>query len=304
MTLKKSNLKLKEKTYINGTYQVTQYPDGTRVFDDPSEKFEAEFPDNLDVKITDYCDVGCKFCYENSGITGKHCDINPLIEKLSKIPEGVEVTLGGGNPSSHPKIQELIKALDSQGKIVSMTVNEMSYSNTSIPQGLRALGISPIPGEDRKVFEPERDDDLILVYHFIAGIHPISQIEKYLKKGKKVLILGYKTVGRGKSVVPEDLREWANGFKRLKFRTIEGKEFPESAIISVDNLAIEQLDIKNSMTKSEWDLYYLGNDGTHSMYIDAVEGTYSESSTVSKISRISWNNLEIKEYFKDAKTSI
>lgn len=290
-------------TYTNGSYQVSQYPDGTRIFSDPIGKFDSEFPDNLDVKITDYCDIGCKFCYEDSGIHGKHCNSDILLEKLSKLPEGIEVTLGGGNPLSHPEIDKIIKGISLQGKFVSMTVNEKSFEKSKIPIGLRALGISPIPGIDKEVFQDPDDLNIIVVYHFIVGIHPLEQIEKYLKAGKRVLILGYKSIGRGKNNIPPRLEEWGKGLKRLKFRLTEGGEFPE-ARMSLDNLAIRQINFRASFSTSEWDLFYLGEDGTCSMYIDAVEGTYSESSTVSKVSRCSWNGLEIIDYFKNAKTNI
>ena len=288
-------------TYTNGTYQVKQYQDGTKILIDPSNEFEAEFPDNIDVKITDYCDVGCKFCYENSRITGKHCNSAVLLEKLSKLPSGIEVTLGGGNPVSHPDIERIISTLKEQGKFISMTVNENSLGMMQKDLDLRALGISPISGIDREVIDFNYHD-IPIVFHFIMGVHPIKQVERYLKSGKKVLILGYKSLGRGKNMLPSDLEEWSKGLKRLKFRLVEGREFPDTTRISLDNLAIRQANFKKSFTAKEWDTFYLGEDGFCSMYIDAVSGTYSESSTVSEVSRTSWDNLEIINYFKNAKT--
>ena len=81
--------------YTNGTYQVTQMKDGTKILDDPSGKFEADFPDNIYIKITDYCYVGCKFSYEDSGKSGKHCDHVELVNRLSELPGGIEIALGG-----------------------------------------------------------------------------------------------------------------------------------------------------------------------------------------------------------------
>lgn len=288
----------KVSEYINGTYLVEHYSDGTKILKDPSEKFQAEFPDNLDVKITSFCDMGCNFCYEDSNVSGSHCKSDPLLSKLSKLPEGIEVTLGGGDPLSHPEILKIVKELAiSQKKLVSLTVNQGSIKEdlikSCINSGLRAIGISPRKNSyDTIDFDP----GIPVVYHFILGIHPIEQIEKFLEKGKKVLILGYKSVGRGKDLTP-DLSQWVKGIKRLKFRLMWNKEFPEAGM-SFDNLAIKQLDLQTSFTTEEWERFYLGDDGSCSMYIDAVNETYSENSTVSKISRTSWIDLEIIDYFK------
>ena len=294
----------KVSEYTNGTYLVEHYSDGTKILKDPSEKFEAEFPDNLDVKITSFCNIGCNFCYEDSNISGSHCDSDLLLSKLSKLPEGIEITLGGGDPLSHPDIIKIVKGLSRiQKKLVSLTVNQGSIKEDLIKEcidsGLRAIGISPRKNSyDTIDFNP----GIPVVYHFILGIHPIEQIEKFLEKGKKVLILGYKSVGRGQRNTPS-LDLWEKGIRRLKFRLMNTNDFPEAGM-SFDNLAIKQLDLRTSFTTEEWECFYLGDDGSCSMYIDAVDGTYSESSTVSKISRTSWINLEIIDYFKHDKLSI
>ena len=295
-------------TYKNGTYHVTQYQDGTKILLDPSGKFKSEFPDNLDIKITDYCDVGCKFCYEDSGKNGKHCDPNILLKKLESLPEGIEITLGGGNPLSHPDILKIIKILgQDQKKLVSLTVNQKSIDLDLLfdcmSSGLRALGISPIPGIWKDVIDLDKSFSIPIVYHFIIGVHPVEQIERYLMHGKKILILGYKYVGRGRNSTP-DIKEWIPAIKRFKHRLSCQDDYPETTGMSFDNLAIHQLNLRTSFTTTDWELFYLGDDGSCSMYIDAVEGTYSESSTVSKVSRTSWNNLEIIDYFKNDKASI
>ena len=295
-------------TYKNGTYHVTQYQDGTKILFDPSGKFKSEFPDNLDIKITDYCDVGCKFCYEDSGKNGKHCDPDILLEKLENLPEGIEITLGGGNPLSHPDILKIIKILgQDQKKLVSLTVNQKSIDLdlllACINSGLRALGISPTPGIWKDVIDLDKSFSIPIVYHFIIGVHPVEQIERYLMHGKKILILGYKYVGRGRDSTP-NIKEWIPAVKRFKHRLSCQNDYPETTGMSFDNLAIHQLNLRTSFTTTDWELFYLGDDGSCSMYIDAVEGTYSESSTVSKVSRTSWNNLEIIDYFKNDKASI
>ena len=50
-------------------------------------------------------------------------------------------------------------------------------------------------------------------------------------------------------------------------------------VVSFDNLALEQLKIKNHITKEDWDRFYQGEDGTRTMYIDAVEQKFAKTST-------------------------
>ncbi len=50
-------------------------------------------------------------------------------------------------------------------------------------------------------------------------------------------------------------------------------------VVSFDNLALEQLKIKNHVTKEDWDRFFQGEDGTRTMYIDAVEQKFAKTST-------------------------
>ena len=67
-------------------------------------------------------------------------------------------------------------------------------------------------------------------------------------------------------------------------------------IIAFDNLALEQLDIKSALTDSEWNTFYLGDECSHSMYIDAVEGKFARTSRSED--RVSWDSIRLLDYFK------
>lgn len=70
-----------------------------------------------------------------------------------------------------------------------------------------------------------------------------------------------------------------------------------SNVISFDNLAIQQLNVKRFFTKEGWDSFYMGDEFTHSMYVDGVEQKYSPSSTVDKSKRVSFNDMSLLSYF-------
>ena len=50
-------------------------------------------------------------------------------------------------------------------------------------------------------------------------------------------------------------------------------------VVSFDNLAIEQLDVKRLLTQEEWDEFYMGDDGSTTYYVDMVERKFARSST-------------------------
>jgi hypothetical protein len=53
-------------------------------------------------------------------------------------------------------------------------------------------------------------------------------------------------------------------------------------VVSFDNLAIEQLNLKRFFSEENWDKFYQGDDGSANLYIDLVEKQYALSSRSSE----------------------
>lgn len=68
-------------------------------------------PELIDLKITDYCDMGCSFCYQNSTKQGKHSYLKNIKGLVTLLPANVEYAVGGGEPTSHPEFPEILKVL-------------------------------------------------------------------------------------------------------------------------------------------------------------------------------------------------
>lgn len=49
-------------------------------------------------------------------------------------------------------------------------------------------------------------------------------------------------------------------------------------VISFDNLAIEQLDVKRIVPDDKWEEFYMGDDGSFTFYIDMVKGEFAKNS--------------------------
>lgn len=64
--------------YINGNYFVTLDNEGTKTYRAlrKREDFISEFPDSIDLKITNKCSIGCSFCHESSIKTGKSFNLD------------------------------------------------------------------------------------------------------------------------------------------------------------------------------------------------------------------------------------
>ena len=99
--------------YQNGNYTVSiDLNTGTKIRENDLDYFKADFPESMDIKLTDKCNMGCYFCHENSSPNGANGDIlsNNFIDKLHPY---TELALGGGNVLEHPDFYKfLIKCRD------------------------------------------------------------------------------------------------------------------------------------------------------------------------------------------------
>ena len=50
-------------------------------------------------------------------------------------------------------------------------------------------------------------------------------------------------------------------------------------VVSFDNLAINQLNVRRLMSDYEWNEFYIGDDGNFTYFIDMVERKFAKSST-------------------------
>jgi hypothetical protein len=263
-------------SYGNGNYSVEIFSDGTKVRKTEEENFISDFPENIDIKITDWCDAGCNFCHENSTKAGKHGDILNL-PFMKSLHMGTEMAIGGGNPLAHPDLVPFLETLERNGIIANLTVHWshfqkererlLSLTNRRLVKG---IGVSVSKKIDTDIF----NDFPNIVLHTINGITDMETYKHYSGKNLKVLILGYKNWGRG-------VGYYSEATKTLMKKTYDNIHdiIAGYSIVSFDNLGIEQLNIRRLFTTAEWERFYMGDDGKYTMYIDAVKGEYAKNST-------------------------
>ena len=283
--------------YKNGNATVQLLEDGTRIVEYDGD-LDLEYPLNVDVRVSSKCTFGlnpvtgkavCSFCHESARTDGSGGDLAGLFERLNQLPIGVEVAIGA-NQIDRPLVS-LLWAM--QGHPVNLTVNQghlrrekdalLHLIDSGLIQGLGVSyrpGMAAIPGE---ILEYPHT-----VVHVIAGIDDIHEVQALRNAGvRKVLVLGEKDFGFNQGNV--DLQAHKH---RMWQMFIHGL-FDLFDVVSFDNLAVEQLRVSRFIPQKLWESLY---QGEHSMYINAVDGTYSPSSRSPE--KTPWAEMSIKEYFK------
>lgn len=92
-----------------------------------------------------------------------------------------------------------------------------------------------------------------------------------------MLILGYKHLRRGNDYFETEQND-IEVKQQWLYENLEDI-IQKFKVVSFDNLAIEQLDVKRLLTQEEWDEFYMGDDGVMTYYIDMVERKFAQSST-------------------------
>ena len=111
------------KEYRNGNYKVRIFSDGTKVRFSKDDEFCPKFPESIDLKITNQCDLRCPMCHEKSTPMGKEGDLNhPFLDTL--VP-GTELAIGGGNPLEHRDLIPFLQKMKRKGIICNITVNQV-----------------------------------------------------------------------------------------------------------------------------------------------------------------------------------
>ena len=146
--------------------------DGTKMRFAIGKYEKATWPELVDIKITDWCDVGCNFCYQDSTIFGKHAsmeNMRQVIDRLSavKVQEiaCLEENTLVATPSGMRKIIDLEindSIFDSNGRVSKIKKKKVSHRETITIKGNRGFEVTSTPDHPFMVNGVEtRADDLL-----------------------------------------------------------------------------------------------------------------------------------------------
>lgn len=269
-------------SYINGNTFVIMYPDGTKErYIKDNEVPMPEFPESIDLKITNKCDMGCHFCAESSTPDGIHAYLlHPIFDTINPY---TELAIGGGNPLEHPDLVWFLKRMKAKKVICNITVNAVHFMKNlgfiHYLQGnslIHGIGVS-VPAELQYGLIDKIKNYKNIVIHTIAGFTPIHTYDLLADHDINLLILGYKVKGRGVDYCSDFYGDLIRRFGLLSERVVDMREHFRA--IAFDNLAIKQLNLSERFNPEEMDRLYMGDDGEYTMYIDLVTGKFGKSSS-------------------------
>jgi len=242
-------------------------------FNEPN--FIPELPEQVDLKITNFCAHNCPFCHESSGPNGEHADPQWIADVFEKYQLPMEVAIGGGNPLDHPALIDILNIF--KDRLIGITVKDVDVFNfkyrklwEKIAQYNVAVGVSPTTVEHtvKAVSTLKNLSIHDIVIHVINRVHDASFIHQLNRKIDIVgsrpvfLVLGYKSFGRGAQYKPPH-----SGLTLSDLRGIP--------MLAFDTLALEQIGRDSALIKYVQSPYYTGDEGEYSMYIDAVKKEYA-----------------------------
>jgi hypothetical protein len=213
------------------------------------------------------------------------------MSKLEGLPRGIELAIGCNHMTSG--LKNFIVWCDTKGYVVNLTINQGHIKRDFkliyelIENGLvKGLGIS-YRSELKFDVPKEILDYNNTVFHVICGIDTFDEVVALKEFGvKKMLLLGEKNFGFNLGNVDlssRNHREWYWWVHKL---------FSVFDVVSFDNLALQQLNLKRFFSDENWDVF---NQSEHSFYINAVDQTMSPSSRSPE--KVDWNAMTVQDYF-------
>ena len=266
--------------YINGNYRVVIMDDGTKIRETEDDEFIAAFPENIDIKITNHCDMNCPMCHENSYDGGHHGDIMNA-KFIDTLHPYTELAIGGGNALAHPDLIQFLNKLKARRIIPNLTVNQTHFMREQklirkLVDNELIYGIGVSFNSATQEFIDTIKQYKNAVVHVINGVVTYGQMEFLADNDLKVLILGYKDFRRG-----TNYKQTAGAYieaNQINLKTYLKDFIPRFKVLSFDNLAIEQLNVRSLMSDEQWGEFYMGDDGLFTMYIDMVTETFAKNS--------------------------
>ena len=271
--------------------------------DNPKAYTKASYPELVDLKITDFCEKRCDFCYQDSTWNGQHAsldNINNVFSTLSSL-DVFEVALGGGEPTAHPCFAEILKeAKERYGITPNFSTATLDWLfDTNKVEAVRkycggfaiSLAAYSPSFEDISKIDAEGLADKAS-FQCILGIYPgtgdgssiLNSIDCFQNHINKITLLGKKTTGRGKNKI------WAtyNLASMIEKLDSQGLQIGvDTAIVKQHEDVLRDMEINN--------IFWSGAEGAFSMYIDAVKSVIAPSSYVETENMISFDSETYEE---------
>ncbi len=300
-----------------GHWVLFNRQNGTKIrlhFDNDAPAYTKAFaPELIDIKITDYCDLKCSYCYQDSTDDGKHAEedfLRGLVSACNNM--GVfEVALGGGEPTLHPRFPEILRDFRSDGVIPNFTTRSYKWLHDEKTReavrkyaGKFAISVTQPREMERahhfadelELASPKRDYETRdwscrMGFQYVMGTTDLKAFRKLLEAlpyGMELTLLGYKDVGRGADWKPYDYTEWLDAVRCAKGKHCGSIGIDTSLATQFRDEVLELVD-ERLVTFEE---------GKFSMYVDAVKQVAAPSSYCDESKHIDVSGKYGKDWLK------
>ena len=278
----------------------------------PITKFDT--PLLVDLKITDFCDMGCSFCYQDSRPTGEHAKVDTISSYFYELAamKVFEVAIGGGEPTKHPQFAQILRLAKQSGIVPNFTTRNLSWVTddseggivlrTAIKECVGAIAYSVSTPEDVKLFVETLRPIGLAGYGNHSAIHVIPELldeDTFTAIAREanrfwiqMTLLGLKRTGRGQ-YAEANRYNWLDILLDLKAEHHCPQVAVDTSLARNNQVQLTRLD----PTKASW----FTDEGGRSMYIDAVKELAAPSSYSSPMSAVSLQRLRyggLKEVFQ------
>lgn len=259
---------------------------------------KSTWPELVDVKITDWCDAGCSYCYQGSTVRGQHADL----DWITRLADGLasmrvfEVALGGGEPTAHPHFQQILNVFRNRGVVPNFTTKSLTWLDgpgaVDILDTCGTFAYSCDTGDEVRMLARHLDAGTVVAnlggehrsdvvwrwprpnVHHVLGSQDIDALPYIVrachKAGLQLVLLGFKDQerGHGHKVYPHD--GWIDAVRSA----LSDKSYVRVAIDTV--LASRYQD--QLRAKGVPQVMFTVREGAFSCYVDAVGKTVAPSS--------------------------
>lgn len=249
---------------------------------------KSYLPELVDIKITDFCQAGCRFCYQGSTPAGKHASwerLNNIRVVLAEL-EVFEVALGGGEPTEYPDFSDLLVSFWDRHRIVAnvstRNLHWLAYKSKAIftydRPGAIGFSVSTMAELDALahiIDSHDIDPDRIKVHLALGVVDDLRSMLKFCHDNyMTILLLDYKHLHRGALHTPRDYSNWLEIVEELRKQNCCPK-------IGIDTpLAAKYQDVLDESGIPR--ILYSTREAETSLYIDAVEWKFGPSSYCSE----------------------
>jgi len=265
--------------------------------DDDEPWTKSLSPELVDVKITNFCAKGCNFCYQSSTKDGKHAPVDEVKKIIDLLidAETFEIAIGGGEPTDHPDLIEIMQYARDNTIIPNLTTYTTKWVDDpvkfkAIMTLAGGIGVSCHSSKDFAMIDKIVDAVIsnngfssrfakIMAQHVVGSV-PFEVTEEVLRHAFKhkypILLLGYKPVGFGAEYIHDSIE----AALLIKLIYNSKNDYPDG-MLSVDTAFLElypnlcaALEIPTELTTSP--------EGKFSCYIDATTKMMAPSSYCDK----------------------